>query len=420
MTVHVPNVNRGRLLDRFLRYVRIDTTANDATEEYPSSPGQWELGRLLTGELTDMGIEDVQQTEHGLVYATIPPSPGVQSPTVALIAHLDTSPETSGKDVAPQVIRNYQGGDIVLPVVPERVIKVEENPELQQLIGCTLITTDGRTLLGADDKAGVAIIMEVAHCLLEHPQWNHGRVRILFTCDEEIGRGVSRVDLQKLNAHVGYTLDGKGANEVDVETFSADLAVVTVHGVNIHPSIAKGRMVNAVRAAAHFLGKLPHDKFAPEVTAERQGFLHPYQIAGGVATTTIRILLRDFQTDQLAEYARWLYQWADDVVADFPGCKIDVKIQPQYRNLRDGLIKEPRAVAFALEAHRNLGRQPRESIIRGGTDGSILTERGLPTPNLSSAQHNPHSPLEWACLEEMVQAAEVVLELLRLWARCSL
>jgi len=416
MSINTQVVNRARLLHRFVEYCRIDTTANDATDAYPSSPGQWELGRLLVAQLRALGLDNVEHTEHGLVYATIPPAPGVESPVVALIAHLDTSPETSGRGVNPQVITQYAGGDIALPAVPERVIRAADNPELQQLVGCTLITSDGRTLLGADDKAGVAIIMEVAHILMECPQVPHGPVRLLFTCDEEIGRGTRHVDLGKLGAHVGYTLDGPGADQVDVETFSADLAVVRVRGINIHPSIAKGRMVNAVRAAAAFLNQLPRDRLAPEVTADREGFLHPYQITGGVEEVTLRILLRDFETERLAQYADQLRHWAHQVERQFPGSQLRVDIHPQYRNLREGLAREPRAVELALEAFRRLGRTPRTTLVRGGTDGSLLTSMGLPTPNLSSGQHNQHSPLEWACLEEMMIAAQVVLVLLGLWA----
>jgi tripeptide aminopeptidase len=401
------------LLERFLRYVRIDTTADDATDNYPSSPGQWELGRLLVAELRDMGLSDVEHDAHGLIYATVPATKS--APTIAFNSHLDTSPETSGKNVQPQVIRDYQGGDIRL-ANSDKYLRVAENPELAALRGGTLITTDGTTLLGADDKAGVAVIMELAEHLLENPGLPHGDVRLLFTCDEEIGRGVQHVDLKKLGAVAAYTFDGSGANEIDVETFSADLATVRVRGVNIHPSIAKDRMVNAVRAAAVFVAGLPRDSLAPEVTDERQGFLHPYQIAGGVAEVVVRILLRDFETVALQEYALQLKELAVQVERAYPGVNIDVRTQCQYRNLREGLAREPRAVAYAQQAHQRLGREARLTIVRGGTDGSQLTERGLPTPNLSVGQHNLHSPLEWASLEEMLQALQVAVELCQVWA----
>lgn len=412
-------MNRQRLLDRFLRYVRMHTTANDAATCYPSSPGQWELGKLLVEELLALGIADAHQDEFGLVYATIPATIDRDAPVVALNSHVDTSPETSGENVRPQVIEHYSGGDIVLPGDPSKVIRVAENPELNHLLGGTIITTDGTTLLGGDDKGGIAVIMELAAHLLENPQIPHGAVRVLFTCDEEIGRGVAHVNLEKLGAHVCYTLDGGGASEIDQETFSADGALVTIRGVNIHPSIAKDRMVNAIRAAGAFLAKLPRDTLAPEVTDGRDGFIHPYMIEGLVAEVRIKLILRDFETEKLVEKADLLRRVAAEVVGEFPGLAIDVEIRKQYRNMRDGLVQEPRAVQLAVEAHRVLGRQPKLSIIRGGTDGSQFTELGLPTPNLSCGQHNPHSPLEWASLDEMEQAVEVLVELVQLWGEQS-
>lgn len=411
-------LNQARLLERFLRYVQLDTTARLGADAYPSSPGQWELGRLLVAELRAVGIDDARQDEHGIVLGTVPGDSGAgpSCPVVALCAHLDTSPETSGAGVRPQVITAYAGGDLILPGDRSRVLRVAEQPELAAAIGRTVITTDGTTLLGADDKAGLAVIVECAAYWREHPEAAHGPVRICFTCDEEIGRGVDFLDRQRVGADVCYTLDGGGAGDIDVETFSADEAEVVVRGVNIHPSIAKARMVNALRVAAAFIDRLPRAHLAPEVTADRQGFLHPYQLQGGVAEARLRILLRDFETAALAEYAALLNATARDCEALFPGAEIHVHIRPQYRNLRDGLAKEPRAVALAEQALLNLGRPARRTIVRGGTDGSLLTAKGLPTPNLSTGQHNPHSPLEWACLEEMTQAAEHVIELCRLWS----
>jgi tripeptide aminopeptidase len=409
-------INHQRLLGRFLRYVQIDTTASDSAGTYPSSPGQLVLGKLLANELREMGLKDVEHDAKGLVWATVPASVKHDAPIVAFNAHVDTSPETTGKNVKPHVIRSYAGGDIPLAGDPSKAVRVADNPELSGLIGKTIITTDGTTLLGADDKAGLAVIMELAHHLVEHPQLPHGAVRILFTCDEEIGHGIDHVDLKKLGAHVCYTLDGSGAGEIDTETFSADLAIVTVHGVNIHPSIAKGRMVNALRAAAAYIDRLPKAGLSPETTDGRDGFLHPYSIEGGVAEVKIKVLLRDFMTAELAAKAEILQKAAREVVAEIPGCKIDVQIVKQYRNMGEGLAKEPRAVAFAQEAYRRLGRDCKLTIVRGGTDGSQLTERGLPTPNLSTGEHNPHSPLEWTCLEEMTAAVEVAVELVQVWA----
>jgi tripeptide aminopeptidase len=413
-------INHQRLLGRFLRYVRIDTTAGEPGGTYPSSPGQLVLGKLLADELREIGVKDVEHDATGLVWATLPATSGLAGaadlPVVAFNAHLDTSPETTGKNVKPHVVNHYAGGDIQLTGDPTKVIRVADNPELASLVGKTIVTTDGTTLLGADDKAGLAVIMELVHHLVEHPQIPHGPIRILFTCDEEIGHGVDHVDLARLGATVCYTLDGFGAGEIDTETFSADLAVLTIRGTNIHPSIGKGRMVNAVRVAAALVDKLPKAKLSPETTDGREGFLHPYTIEGGVAEVKVKVLLRDFGTAGLAAHAKLLEEAAREVGAEFPRAKVDVAIVKQYRNLADGLTREPRAVAYAQEAHRRLGREAKLTIIRGGTDGSQLTERGLPTPNLSTGEHNPHSPLEWTCLEEMVAAVEVCVELVQVWA----
>jgi len=411
MASHAP-----RLLERFLRYVQIDTTARDDAGTVPSSPGQLTLGKLLVDELRALGIDDVQHDEFGVVIATIPGTLPGRVPVVAFCAHLDTSPETTGANVRPQVLRNYAGGDIALPGDPQRVIRGADNPELAEMLGKTLITTDGTTLLGADDKAGVAVIMEAAAQLMEHPEIPHGAVRLCFTCDEEIGRGVDHLHPAQVNATVCYTLDGQGAGTIDVETFSADLAVVTIRGVNIHPSIGKGRMVNAVRVAAHFLDCLPRDQLSPETTAGREGFLHPYQIQGGVAEVELRVLLRDFKTTELSRHADRLRQAAAAAVAAFPGARIEIAVREQYRNMADGLAHEPRAVAYAQRAYSRLGHTAQLTIVRGGTDGSRLTALGLPTPNLSTGQHTPHSPLEWACLEEMERAVDWVVAICKEWA----
>lgn len=412
-------MNTDRLLQRFLNYVKIDTTANPDAEGYPSSTGQLDLGRLLAEELRQMGLSDARQNEHGIVMATVPAT--VEgAPTIAFCAHMDTSPETSGKNVRPQVIRDYPGGDIVLPGDKKKVILVAENHELKKLLHHTLITSDGTTLLGGDDKAGVAIIMETAQWLLEHPEIPHGPVRICFTCDEEVGRGVDKLDPREIDAVVCYTLDGHGSNEIDTETFSADQATVAFHGVNIHPSIAKDRMTNAVRVAAEFIARLPRKRLAPEATEGREGFLHPFDFSGNVAEAKLKLLLRDFDAVQLAVQADLLRKIAADVMHDFPAAKIEVNIQTQYRNMAEGLIREPRAVEFAEEALRRLGRTPKRTIVRGGTDGSRLTEIGLPTPNLSCGDHTPHSPLEWVCLEEMAESGEWLLSLVQIWAEDSL
>jgi len=412
-------VSPDRLLRRFLRYVKIDTTARADARTYPSSRGQLRLGRLLLGELRAMGIADARHSQFGIVLATVPPTVAQSTPTVALCAHLDTSPETTGKGVKPQVIRNYRGGDLPLAGNPARVIRVAENPELDGLVGRTLVTTDGTTLLGADDKAGVAVILETAARLMEHPEIGHGPIRICFTCDEEIGRGVDHLDPREIDATVCYTLDGEGTGLIDVETFSADKATVAIHGVNIHPSIAKGRMTNAVRVAADFLSRLPRDRLAPEATDRRDGFLHPYELSGGVGEVNLRILLRDFAVEGLAAQAQFLRDAVRATARQFPEAAISLQVEPQYRNMAEGLTREPRAVAYAQQALERLGRTARLTIVRGGTDGSRLTAAGLPTPNLSCGAHTPHSPLEWACLEEMAESVLWLVALAETWAQAQ-
>lgn len=409
-------MNSERLLARFLSYVAIETTARDGAGTYPSSPGQRRLAEHVAGELRAAGVAEVAVDEHAVVTASLPASIEREGPTIAFCAHLDTSPETTAADVKPQVIRDYAGGDLPLSGTADRVIRVADNPELDALVGRTIITTDGTTLLGADDKSGVAAIVEAAAWLAEHPQIEHGPLRLVFTCDEEIGHGVDHVDLQSLGATACYTLDGQGTDTIDVETFSADLAVVTVRGVNIHPSIAKGRMTNAVRAAADFVARLPHDTLSPETTEDREGFLHPYEMSGGVAEVKLRVLLRDFDSARLIEQAELLRKAAAETKTQFPAAAVTVDVVRQYRNMAEGLAREPRAAAFAEEALLRLGRTARRAIVRGGTDGSRLTELGLPAPNLSCGEHNPHSPLEWTCLEEMVQAAEWIVSLAEVWS----
>ena len=403
------------LLDRFLRYVKIDTQADESSKTYPSSPGQWDLAKLLRDELLQLGYADARVTEYCVVHATIPATvEGV--PVVALNSHVDTSPEFSGRNVKPRVIENYPGGDIPLPGNPELVIRVADNPELAALVGKTLVTTDGTTLLGGDDKAGVAVIMEVARLLSEDQSIPHGAVKVVFTPDEEIGKGVLHLEPADIGADVAYTLDGAGCGEVEGETFSADKATVTVTGVNIHPALAKGRMTNAVRLIGKFLDRLPQSALAPEVTEGREGFLHPYTVSGGVPEASTQILLRDFDTPKLDEYADILRAVARDIGTEYPEARIEVVITKQYRNMRDGMAKEPRAVPLAIEAVRRAGMEPREKSIRGGTDGAQLTAKGLPTPNLSAGEHNFHSPLEWVCVEEMQANVRTVIELLKLWA----
>ena len=404
------------LLDRFLRYVKIETTAVEETDKYPSSPGQLELANLLAGELRALGAQCVEVSEHGIVMATVPGNVD-SAPTIAWLAHMDTSPEASGKNVKPNIIRNYDGQDIRLPGDPSKVITVAETKGLAELKGKTLITSDGTTLLGADDKAGIAVIMTAVAHLLANPQIKHGPIRVVFTGDEEVGRGTDKIDINKINATCAYTLDGEGQGEIENETFSADLATVTITGVNIHPGLATGRMVNAIRLAGQFLSRLPWHRLAPETTAKRDGFLHPYTIEGGVPEVKIKILLRSFVTAELAEQAKLLETIAATLAAEHPKAKVQVEVKKQYRNMIEALAKEPRAVKLAEAAIKRVGITPKFASIRGGTDGSRLSEAGLPTPNLSTGMHNFHSPLEFACLEEMETAVKVLIELAQLWGQ---
>jgi tripeptide aminopeptidase len=406
----------SELLDRFCRYVKVESTAVEQTTDYPSSPGQLELGRMLVEELKALNLTDISQDEHGIVMATLPGTVA-SAPTIALFAHLDTSPEFNGAGVKPVVHQNYDGQDITLPGDRSRVIRVADTPELAELKGRTLISTDGTSLLGADDKAGVAVIMTAAAEMLADAGAPRCPIRVVFTCDEEVGRGVDKVDLKKVDAVVAYTLDGSGQGNLEHETFSADVAEVKITGRNIHPGLATGRMVNALRLAGQFLTRLPWRTLAPETTAGREGFLHPYHVEGGVEQANIRIILRSFETPELEQQAEMLRNIGRTIEAEHPVAKVLVTTKKQYRNMADALTKEPRAVALAAQAMRNVGLLPTSEPVRGGTDGSRLSEMGLPTPNLSTGMHNFHSPLEFAVLEEMETAVKVVKELAKLWAQ---
>lgn len=404
------------LLDRFCRYVKVDTTAVEDTKSYPSCPGQFDLGKILAEELRALKLDSVSVDEHGIVMGTIPGNvPGAV--TIAWLSHMDTSPEAAGKDVKPIIRENYDGKDIALPGDPSKVIRVAETKELAGLKGKTIITSDGTTLLGADDKAGIAVIMTAAEGLMANQDLKHGPIRVVFTCDEEVGRGTDKVDLKKIDATVAYTLDGESEGDLENETFSADLAVVTITGYNIHPGLATGKMINAIRLAGLFVSRMPWQRLAPETTAKRDGFLHPYVIDGGVDQVKIRILLRSFVTAELAQQAEILKNVAASVLAEHPKAKIDIDVKKQYRNMIEALKKEPRAVKLAAEAVKRAGLKPKFEAIRGGTDGSRLSEMGLPTPNIFTGMHNFHSPLEFACLEEMESAVRVLIELAQLWGQ---
>ncbi len=405
-------IRRDRLLERFLRYVRIGSTADPKSTTYPSSPGQLELGKLLASELVEMGARDVVHDGHGLVWATINPA-GSTAPAVLLNAHVDTSPEAPGDNCRPQVIENYQGGAITLE--NGIVIDPAESPELCDLVGHTIVTTDGNTLLGGDDKAGVAVIMEVAQSLLENPVPGSAPLRVLFTCDEEIGAGTKYLNVDQVNACVGYTLDGGGAGTIDVETFSADMAILRFHGRNTHPSVGKGKMVNSLRAMGRSWLDYHTKSYLQKTTDGRDGFIHPYHVSGGVQESEVHLILRDFQTSKLSVYADRLRSLAREIESQYAGVTVDVEIKAQYRNMGDVLAGFPRAAELAEKAFEKLGRTCRRDIIRGGTDGALMSAMGLPTPNLSVGQYNIHSVREYASLDQMIQAAEHAICLLELW-----
>lgn len=411
-------INHQRLLERFLRYVQIATPADPHSGTYPSSAGQIVLGKMLVAELQKMGATNAHQDSHGLVWATIPATVSRPCATVLLNAHLDTSPEAPAENIKPQVIRDYDGGEICLAGSGASLSPVN-TAELTHLTGHTLVTTDGTTLLGGDDKAGVAAIMELAEHLLENPQLAHGPVRVLFTCDEEIGNGAQYLDFAKADADVAYTLDAGGSGDVENETFSADLLTVVVQGYNIHPAIAKGKMINAVRGLSLLLAELPRDQMSPESTSDRDGFLHPFQISGGVGEARADILLRDFDTTRLDHYANLVQQAADRVCQQLPGLKISIDRQMQYRNMAQWLKGVPEAVDYAVLSHQQLGRSARLSAIRGGTDGAHFSANGLPTPNLSVGQHNIHSVLEFVSVDEIGYAIQHAICLLESWANHS-
>lgn len=403
------------LEDRFLRYVQIDTQSDEANQTTPSTASQLDLLRLLADELRQMGASDVRLTDYACVLATVPGNQP-HAPAVAFLAHVDTATDFSGSGVKPIVHRNYQGGPITLPDDPAQVLTPENSRFLSGQIGEDLVTASGTTLLGADDKAGVAIIMTLAANLLAHPEIPHGDVRVCFTPDEEVGRGTEGLRLEDLAADVAYTLDGGEAGEITYETFSADKAVVTITGVSIHPGDAKGKMVNALTLAAQLLLALPQDTLTPATTSEKEGFIHPYKLSGSTAQAEIHFILRDFEREGLAAHGARLREVCDRLRVAEPRAGIDCQITPQYRNMRYWLEDNMKPVELAVAAIEQAGISPIIRPIRGGTDGSRLTERGLPTPNLFTGMHNIHGPLEYVSLQDMARATQVCLNLVQLWA----
>jgi len=407
------------VLDRFLRYVTYDTRADNDSTSYPSTEKQLALLRRLADELREIGAREVEMDEWGYVTATLPATvPDERAkhiPVIGLIAHADTSPEMPGEDVKPLVHRDYDGSKIVLPDHPEAVLDPITDDKLAAAVGHDLVTASGKTLLGADDKAGVAEIVAAAEVLLAHPEIPHGTIRIAFTPDEEVGRGTEHFDVEKFGARYAYTLDGGPAGELESETFSADAFDLTFRGFNTHPGYAKGKLVNALKVAGAFLDKLPRE-LAPETTEEREGFVHPYRIEGGVDEVAIRMILRDHDTAKLREQEALLRKLADRAVAEWPGSSVTVEVREQYRNMREVIEQHPEVVEVAEAAIRGAGLEVHSRAIRGGTDGSKLSFMGLPTPNVFSGQHNIHSRLEWADVWEMHKAVEVIVGIARLWA----
>jgi len=411
-------------LERFLRYAGIDTQSAEDSATYPSTEKQWVLLKLLAGELRGLGLADVSLDEHGYVMATLPgnlpadhPARG-KVPVIGLIAHVDTSPSTSGKDVKPQVFE-YQGGDIVLPGDPNVIIRESENPELKKNLGKIIVTSDGTTLLGADDKAGIAVIMTAAQALLANPALLHGDIRICFTPDEEVGAGTKHFDLQKCGARFAYTVDGDKLGELNKETFSANQAIITVHGRNIHPGTAKGVMINSIRAMGEIIVRMPKE-MAPETTEGYEPYLHPHALEGAEAKSTLKILLRDFCTPGLDGLKDKLERIVAEVQALYPRTRIEWKIIEQYRNMKDYMGEDTRVLDCLWEGAARAGFQPAWKPIRGGTDGSRLTERGLPCPNLFTGGANFHGPTEWLSVHAMGKSVETVVNLLQVWVeKCS-
>jgi tripeptide aminopeptidase len=401
--------------ERFLRYVTIDTQSDPDSPTTPSTGKQKDLGRLLVEELRDIGLGDAEMDEYGYVYATLPGNSDKAVPVVCFCSHLDTSPDAPGAGVKPRVVKNYQGGDITLPGDPAQVIRVADHPALKNQIGNNIITTDGTTLLGADDKAGLAEIVDAMRFLAAHPEIRHGTLKVLLTPDEEIGRGVDKVNLARLGADVAYTMDGSTAGNVEDETFSADAATVNVQGVTAHPGFAKGRMENAVKIAARIVELLPKDTCSPETTEDREGFIHPLSVESEMDKATLRFILRDFSTPGLKDKAQVLESAVKAALRDFPRSSYTLEITEQYRNMKEVLDRHPHVVENAMEAVRRAGLTPEKGRIRGGTDGSRLSYMGLPCPNIFAGEHAIHSRLEWASVEDMQAAVRTVVHLAMLW-----
>lgn len=401
--------------ERFLRYVTIDTQSDPNSPASPSTEKQKDLGRVLVTELKAIGVTDAHLDDYGYVYATIPANTTKKVPVICFCSHMDTSPDVTGKDVRPQMVKNYRGGDITLPGDTTQVIRFAEHPALKNQIGNDIITTDGTTLLGADNKAGVAEIMDAAYFFINNPDVKHGTVKILFTPDEEIGRGVDNVDIKKLGADFGYTMDGESAGSVEDETFSADGATITITGVSAHPGYAKGKMEHAIKIAAAIVERLPKEGCSPETTSGKQGFLHPVGIEGALEQATLSFIVRDFTEEGLKEKEILLETIVKDVMTDFPRSTYKFEVREQYRNMKQVIDRHPHILEYAIEAIRRAGLRPMRTAIRGGTDGSRLSFMGLPCPNIFAGEHAFHSRLEWVSRQDMEKAVQTIVHLAMIW-----
>lgn len=401
-------------VERFIRYAKIDTQSNPQSATCPSTEKQKDLARVLIQELKEIGIQDVELDEHGYVYATIPANTTKNVPVICWCAHMDTSPESSGKNVNPIIHKNYDGGKILLPN-NGIVLDPEAHPDLKAQVGNDIITADGTTLLGADNKAGVAEIMDAAQILINNKEIKHGKIRLLFTPDEEIGRGADKVDIKKLGADFGYTVDGETLGSIEDETFSADMAIVTIEGVNTHPGFAKNKMENAVKIAADFINALPKNKWSPESTTGREGFVHPYEINAGAERAEITFILRSFVDDDLKQYAQQLEDVLASVLQNYPNSTGGVAVTEQYRNMKNVLSKYPEVAKYAEEAIAQTGVEVKKGSIRGGTDGSKLSFMGLPCPNIFAGEHAFHSKYEWVSVYDMHKAVDTLVNLAQIW-----
>ena len=407
------------MADRFMRYVQIDTQSDPASSTQPSTEKQKDLSRILVTELQEMGIKDAELDEYGYVYATIPATSNKNVPVICYCSHVDTAPDCSGKGVKPMLHMQYDGNDIVLPDDPTVVVSTKDHPYLKQRIGDDIITASGTTLLGADDKAGVAIIMDLANFLIQHPEIQHGAIRILFTPDEEIGRGVNKVDMEKLGAKFGYTLDGGERGVLEGENFSADAVTVTFNGISAHPGYAKGKMVSAIKAAAAFLDKLPRHEWGPETTEDKQGFVHPVHVEGVLEKATVQFIIRDFDTAMLATHVQRLREMVDQTVKEFSGLTTEFVVKEQYRNMKEVLESVPQVMDYAAEAYKRAGMSAERVSIRGGTDGSRLSFMGMPCPNIFTGEMGIHSKQEYVSVQDMEKAVETLVHLSQVWEENS-